>query len=75
MPGAGPIAFGRGLEITLTLEEALFDTGSAFLLGAVLEQFFRKYVSINSFTQTVVTSVERGEIIRWPVRIGQRHVL
>jgi type VI secretion system protein ImpG len=75
MPGAGPIAFGRGLEITLTLEETLFDTGSAFLLGAVLEQFFRKYVSINSFTQTVVTSVERGEIIRWPARIGQRHVL
>ncbi len=68
-----PVTFGRGLEMTVSLDELAFRGSGAFLLGAVLEQFFRKYVSINSFTETVVTTPGRGEIMRWPVRIGSRH--
>ena len=49
MPMAGPITFGRGLEIELTFEERAFDGGSAFVLGGVLEAFFRRYVALNSF--------------------------
>ena len=75
IPVPGPIAFGRGLEIILSLDEAAFKGTGVFLIGAVLEQFFARYVSINSFTETVVTTVERGEVIRWPVRAGQRHLL
>ena len=74
-PIPGPIAFARGLELTLTLDEAAFAGAGVFLLGAVLEQFFAKYVSINSFTETVIQSTERGEIMRWPARIGRRHTL
>lgn len=74
-PIAGPIAFARGLEVNITLDEAAFEGAGIFLLGAVLEQFFAKYVSINSFTETVVHSSERGEIMRWPARIGKRHTL
>ena len=48
----GPIVFGRGLEITLNFEEAAFEGSGIFLLGAVLEQFLARYVSINSFTET-----------------------
>ena len=72
---AGPIAFARGLEITATFDEDAFEGSSAFLLGAVLERFFAKYVSINSFTVTVVKTVDRGPIMRWQARVGQRHVL
>lgn len=72
MPVPGPIAFGRGLEITLELDEDAFEGTGVFLLGAVLEQFFAKYVSINSFTQTVIRTTERGEIMRWPLRTGLR---
>lgn len=72
VPVAGPMCFGRGVEITVTLEEAAFVGASAFLLGALLEKFFCKYVSINSFTQTIVKTRERGEIMRWPVRTGTR---
>jgi type VI secretion system protein ImpG len=43
------------------------------LLGAVIERFFAKYVSINSFTETAVGTIDRGEVIRWPLRAGQRH--
>jgi len=72
---AGPIVFGRGLEITLNLDESAFEGTGVFLLGMVLEQFFAQFVSINSFTETVLTSNDRGEIMRWPMRLGQRPLL
>jgi type VI secretion system protein ImpG len=48
---------------------------SLFLLGAVLDEFFTKQVSVNSFTETVVSSEERGEVMRWPARVGLRQTL
>ncbi len=75
IPMPGPITFGRGLEITVTFDESLFEGTGVFHLGSVLEQFFARYVSLNSFTQTVLKTTERGEIMRWPVRIGSRHTL
>ncbi|MDF1553063.1 MAG: type VI secretion system baseplate subunit TssF [Deferrisomatales bacterium] len=75
MPNPGPVTFGRGLELTLTLDEGAFGGSGAFLLGAVLERFLARYVSINSFTETVVRTVDRGEIIRWPARVGDRQLL
>ncbi len=71
----GPIVFGRGLEITLTFEEAAFEGSGVFLLGAVMEQFLSRYVSINSFTETVIVSTDREEVIRWPARIGTREII
>jgi type VI secretion system protein ImpG len=73
--GAGPIAVGRGLQLTLTIDEAPFGGAGGILLAAVLDRFFAKYVSINAFTETVLTNPERGEVIRWPMRLGQRAVL
>ena len=74
-PQPGPIAFARGLQISVTFDEAAFEGTGAFLLGAVLEQFFAQYVSINCFTETVVKTLDRGEVMRWPTRIGRRHTL
>ena len=74
-PRRGPITFGRGLEIQLEVDELAFEGGSAFLLGCVLEQFFARYVSINSFTETVLRSTARGEIMRWVPRWGERPIL
>lgn len=71
----GPISFARGLEITITFDEVAFEGTGAFVLGAVLEQFFAKYVSLNSFTETVVRTKQRGEIMRWPTRMGIRQIL
>jgi type VI secretion system protein ImpG len=75
IPTPGPMTFGRGLELTLTLDEEFFEGVGGFLLATVLEQFFAKYVSINSFTETVLRSKQREEISRWPTRIGRRHTL
>jgi type VI secretion system protein ImpG len=75
LPVSGPAAFGRGLEVTLTLDEASFEGAGVFLLGSVLERFFAKYVSINSFSETVLKSIQRKEIVRWPARLGRRPVI
>ncbi len=75
VPTPGVIAFGRGLEVTLTLDEARFEGTGISLLGSVLDQFFARYVSMNSFTETVVKSADRGEVMRWPAKVGQRPVL
>ena len=75
IPSLGPISFARGLEIQLQFEESAFEGSGVFLLGAVLDRFFAKYVSINSFTETVVRTADRGEIVRWPVRTGRRALL
>ena len=75
LPMPGPITFGRGLEIGLHLEELAFQGSSAFLFGSVMEQFFARYVSLNSFTETVLYLGERGESMRWRPRCGARPIL
>lgn len=71
----GAVTFVRGSELTVQLDEAAFAGAGVFLFGSVLERFFAKYASINSFTETVITSPQRGEIIRWPIQTGTRPLL
>lgn len=71
----GPISFGRGLELSILFDESSFGGSGAILLGSVLDQFFARYVSINSFTKTVINSIERGEIRQCPTRMGRRNTL
>lgn len=75
IPVPGPITFGRGLEITLTCDDGAFEGTGAFLLGSVMQQFFTRYVSVNSFTETVLRTLERNEVARWPARLGTRQTL
>jgi len=69
---AGRIDLAHGLEITLETDESAFEGGGVYLLGAVLERYFARHASINSFTETVLRSLQRQEIARWPVRLGGR---
>ncbi|HEV7446704.1 MAG TPA: type VI secretion system baseplate subunit TssF [Steroidobacteraceae bacterium] len=75
LPEAVHVSYVRGLEITLTCEDGAFQGRGVFLFGAVLEEFFRRYVSLNSFTRTVLRTMDRGEVMRWPARLGQRQIL
>lgn len=65
----------RGLEIKIGFDESFFEGTSVYLLGAVLERFFRKYVSINSFTETVLVTQQRGEITRWRPETGLGRII
>jgi len=75
MPGRGPVTFGRGMEVRLACDERAFEGSGAFLLGSVLEEFFARHTSLNSFTETALDVLGRGEVMRWPTRFGQRPLL
>lgn len=72
LTGIGP---ARGVEVSVTIDDKSFEGSGAFLLGCVLERFFREYAAFNHFTQFVLRTVERGEIMRWPARVGSRQPL
>ena len=72
LPIPGPISFGRGLEIRIVLDETAFEAGGMYLFGSVLSEFFRKYVSINHVTETIVVTDSKNEVARWAVKAGLR---
>lgn len=74
LPGNGPLVFGRGVECVLTIDETGFSGVSPYLLGLILEHYMARHVSINSFTQTELHSMQRGMVARWPMRMGTRGV-
>ena len=65
----------RGLEIELRMDDDFFQGASAYLLATVLERIFRRHVSMNSFTETVLTTQQRGEVARWKARNGLGHLI
>lgn len=75
MAARGPVTFGRGMEVRLSCDERAFEGSGAFLLGSVLEEFFARHASLNSFTETALDVLGRGEVMRWPTRFGQRPAL
>ncbi len=75
LPLAGPIVHGRGVEIDVEVDEAAFEGQTPFVLASILEQFFARHVTLNSFTQLSVRSQQRGLLHRWPVRMGTTPML
>ncbi|PQV48778.1 type VI secretion system baseplate subunit TssF [Paraburkholderia sp. BL21I4N1] len=74
LPQPGPLIFGRGVAVSLMLDELAFAGASPYLFGAVLEQFFARHVSLNSFSELAVATLQRGEINRWAPRVGCRPI-
>jgi type VI secretion system protein ImpG len=75
LPFKGPMSFGTGIEIVLQLDELAYQGTSAFLFASVLERFFARHAAINAFTQLVLRTPQRGEVMRWAPRIGLREVV
>ena len=75
LPGSGPLVYGRGVECELTVDEDGFSGGSPYLFGLVPEHYLARHVSINVFTETALRSMQRGEVARWPVRMGTRGIV
>ncbi|WDP92877.1 MAG: type VI secretion system baseplate subunit TssF [Desulfobacter sp.] len=66
-------AFARGVEITITMDGDKFVGSGLYLFGAVLERFFAQYVSVNSFSQLVLKTIQKKEELkRWPPRSGNQ---
>lgn len=75
LPGGGRMAFGAGVQIDLELDDMGLQGNSPFLLGSVLEQVLARQASLNSFTETRLSTTTRGHIMQWPARVGQAAIL
>jgi type VI secretion system VasI/ImpG family protein len=69
-PGGGALL--RGQRLHVTLDEASFENGRAFLFSAVLDRFLAEFAAVNSFIETVFDSHQQGVFAQWPARLGQR---
>jgi type VI secretion system protein ImpG len=74
LPQSGPILYGRGLQVQLSIDEAPFSGASPFVLAALLEQFLARHVGINSFIELQLSTLQRGDLYTWQPRIGCRPV-
>ena len=70
------ITFARGTRVEIEFDEEQFVGGGVYLFASVIERFLGLYVSLNSFSQLVVTTRQRKEVLReWPPRAGQKILL
>jgi type VI secretion system protein ImpG len=66
------ISFARGTRVQMEFDEDEFVGGGVFLFTAVIERFLALYASLNSFSQLVVKTRQRREVLKeWPPRAGQ----
>lgn len=72
LPGVGPLVYGRGAGIDVTVDERGFSGHSPYLFGCVLEQYLSRHVAINSFTELSLCGATTGHVATWPPRWGGR---
>ncbi len=69
-------SFCRGMHVSVTLDEDKFVGAGLYLFASVLERFLAQYVSVNSFTQLEVKTLQRKEALKkWPPRNGRRFLV
>ncbi|MDO4640972.1 MAG: type VI secretion system baseplate subunit TssF [Neisseria sp.] len=71
----GTAAPVRGIRLVLTLDDALLGGIHPFLFGSVLNHYFRRLVSMNSFIQLQIDTLQQGRIATWPTVVGERVLL
>jgi type VI secretion system protein ImpG len=70
------ISFARGTRVEMELDEEQFVGGGVYLFASIIENFLAHYVSLNSFSQLVVSTRQRKEVLReWPPRAGRQIIM
>ncbi|MCK5099186.1 MAG: type VI secretion system baseplate subunit TssF [Desulfobacteraceae bacterium] len=65
----------RGEKITISLsKEGFASLGDVVVFGAVIDEFFSRYSSINSYTRLIINETISGESFSWLPRIGNKHL-
>ena len=75
LPLPGPVCFGRGLEITLSFDDAAWAGAHASVFSAVLARALADYLPINQFAETVARTPTHGVVARYPAQVGRCEIL
>ncbi|BBO88771.1 type VI secretion system baseplate subunit TssF [Desulfosarcina ovata] len=66
-------SFCRGIRVTMTFDEDRYVGTGLFMFATVLERFLGQYVSVNSFSQFEMKTLQReGTVKLWPPRSGNQ---
>jgi type VI secretion system protein ImpG len=66
------ISFARGTQVQMEFDEEDFAGSGVFLFAAVIDRYLGLYASLNSFSQLIVKTRQRREVLKqWPPRAGQ----
>ena len=71
----GPLCLGKGIEITLHVDEGPLSGASVLLLSALLARLFARHASINSFVRTRTRLQQKQEEVAWPMALGNRDLI
>ena len=71
----GPLCLGKGIEITLHVDEGPLSGSSTLLLSALLSRLFARHASINAFVRTRTRLQQRQEEVAWPMALGNRDLI
>lgn len=72
---AGPICFGRGVEVTLHVDRSVLAGQSALLLSALIARLFARHAAVNAFVRTRTRLTESQEDVPWPMTPGSRGLI
>jgi type VI secretion system protein ImpG len=62
---------GRGLVVTVVIDQNVFSGNSTYLFCMILEKYLSRQVSINTFMETVFVNNSGKEIARWKTSTGR----
>lgn len=69
-------SFCRGVEVTIEFDQDKYVGTGLYLFASILEKFLGQYVSVNSFSQLIATTIQEKEALKkWAPRNGERILL
>lgn len=71
---AGPLAYGRGMHCTLTIDEDTLSGRSPYVPGLLIAHWLSRHASINSSVQLTLHSTQRGTLCTWSPLQGHRGI-
>jgi type VI secretion system protein ImpG len=71
---AGIMMRGRNIDIKLR-QDHFAGPGDLYLFGSILDHFLGNYASINTYTQLSIQETIKGDLYKWPARIGAQPLI
>lgn len=72
IPCSGPMIFGRGIEVEITIDESRLHYSGIYLFASVVRGYILRHISINSFILMRVFSEQRGQVTTFSPVLGLR---